>query len=163
MSAKTIFAGGNSQFLPALAGLPNTTPQPITTSAITTAGLSFENTPANGSFSSIQFAKLANLNPGIFTAIDAGAGVGGTATGFLEYVNYRYSNLATLPPSAIANVRCIGSVYSTTDGVLTLNTINIDVPSNGLVGYCNLGMIFTNSSNIDVLPTEIDLIVFVSA
>jgi len=38
MSAKTIFPGGNTTFLPALAGLPNTTPVPISVSTLTASG-----------------------------------------------------------------------------------------------------------------------------
>ena len=126
---------------------------------ISVGGLSFSSAPANDSFASIQFAKFNDLNPIAFAQIAEGAGTGGAATGFLEYVNYQYSNLTTIP---IENVRCIGSVYSTTDGVLTVNTVNIDAPTNGLAGYCNLGFIFTNSSNQGVTPTEIDAIIFVS-
>jgi hypothetical protein len=126
---------------------------------ISVGGLSFSSALANDSFSSIQVVSLRNLNPAVFTAVDAGAGVGATAPAFFQYLNYQYSNLANPPP--FGNITAIGNCSATDDGILIVNYVDALVATNGLAGYCDLEIAITNTSNANITPTNFDVFIFV--
>jgi hypothetical protein len=128
--------------------------------SLATESVSFSNAPANAQFSSIQFVSLTNLNTAAFTAIPTNAGVGAVDAEFITYLNYQYSNQATPPPTS--NIKAFGNVSATTDGVLLVNYVDALAPSNGLAGYCNLELAITNTSSINITPTNIDVFLFVA-